>query len=303
MTLPFCRALLASFCLTLATSLPAHAQEKIRIALWDVENNAATSWAFWNEMGPAARNHIDTAFSENPTLAGKFAIVERTSLDLILKEQGLATAGAVTPHTAAKVGNLLGVKYIVVGGIDKFAINDTKAGFRGIGGNLQQAQTTINLRFIDTTTGERVLAVSGEAEVRKGGGFFKDASASRDAQWGIASEAIEKASRVMFDKFVNGGYLERLASAARPAALEARVVKIDGQRIWINIGAQAGVKVGDTFNVFHVGDALIDPVTGASLGADEKQTGSAAVSEVQEKYAVVTLTGTATAKDVLRKRD
>ena len=302
MTLSFCRALLASLCLTLATSLPAHAQEKIRIALWEVENNAATSWAFWNEMGPAARNHIDTTFSENSTLAAKFAVVERTALDLVLKEQGLATAGAVTPQTAAKVGNLLGVKYIVVGGIDKFAINDTKAGFRGIGGNLQQAQTTINLRFIDTTTGERILAVSGEAEVRKGGGFFRDASASRDAQWGIASEAIEKASRVMFDKFIAGGYLERLTSAARPAALEARVVKIDGQRIWINVGSQAGVKVGDTFNVFHVGDALIDPVTGASLGADEKQTGSAAVSEVQEKYAIVTLTGTATAKDVLRRQ-
>jgi curli biogenesis system outer membrane secretion channel CsgG len=302
MTLPFCRALLASLSLTLAISMPAHAQEKIRIALWDVENNAATSWAFWNEMGPAARNHIDTAFSENRTLAAKFAVVERTSLDLILKEQGLATAGAVTPQTAAKVGNLLGVKYIVVGGIDKFAINDTKAGFRGIGGNLQQAETTINLRFIDTTTGERILAVSGEAEVRKGGGFFRDASASRDAQWGIASEAIEKASRVMFDKFIAGGYLERLASAARPAALEARVVKMDGQRIWINAGAQAGIKVGDTFNVIHVGDALIDPVTGASLGADEKQTGTAAVSEVQDKYAIVTLTGTATAKDVLRKQ-
>jgi curli biogenesis system outer membrane secretion channel CsgG len=302
MSLLFCRALLASLCLMLAASWPVHAQERIRIALWEVENNAATSWAFWNEMGPAARNHIDTAFSDSPTLAERFVIVERTALDLVLKEQGLATAGAVTPQTAAKVGNLLGVKYIVVGGIDKFAINDTKAGFRGIGANVQQAQTTINLRFIDTTTGERVLAVSGEAEVRKGGGFFRDASASRDAQWGIASEAIEKASRVMFQKFVAGGYLDRLASAARPAALEARVVKMDGQRVWINAGAQAGIKVGDTFGVFNVGDALIDPVTGASLGADEKQTGSAVVAEVQEKYAIVTLTGTATAKDVLRKR-
>jgi curli biogenesis system outer membrane secretion channel CsgG len=295
------RALLVLLCFMLAASLPALAQEKIRIAVWDVENNAATSWAFWNDMGPAARNHIDTEFSENPALAAKFAIVERTQLDLVMKEQGLAASGAVTPQTAAKVGSLLGVKYIVVGGIDKFAINDTKAGFRGVGGNLQQVETTINLRFIDTTTGERVLAVSGEAEVRKGGGFFRGASASRDAQWGIASEAIEKASKTMLEKFVAGGYLDRLASVARPSVLEARVVKIDGQKVWINAGAQAGLKVGDTFGVFNVGDALIDPVTGASLGADEKQTGSAAVTEVQEKYAIVTVTGTATAKDVLRK--
>lgn len=289
-------------CLSFAAPVPAQAQEKIRIAIWDVDNNAATSWAFWNEMGPAARNHIDTEFSENPTLAAKFAVVERTQLDLVMKEQGLAASGAVTPQTAAKVGSLLGVKYIVVGGIDKFAINDTKAGFGRIGGNLQQAEAAINLRFVDTTTGERVLAVSGEAEVRKGGGFFRDASASRDSQWGIASEAIEKASKAMLGKFVSGGYLERLSSAARPASVEARVVKIDGQKAWINIGTQGGIKVGDTFAVFNVGEPLIDPVTGASLGADEKQTGSASVTDAQEKYSIVTVTGSVTAKDVLRRQ-
>ncbi len=297
------RSVLCSFlCLSFAASAPAEAQEKIRIAIWNVDNNATTTWAFWNEMGPAARNHIDTEFSENPTLAARFAVVERTQLDLVMKEQGLAASGAVTPQTAAKVGSLLGVKYIVVGGIDKFAINDTKAGFGRIGGNLQQAEAAINLRFVDTTTGERVLAVSGEAEVRKGGGFVRDASASRDSQWGIASEAIEKASKAMLGKFVAGGYLERLSSVARPTSLEARIVKIDGQKAWINVGAQAGIKAGDTFAVFNVGEALIDPVTGATLGADEKQTGSAAVTDVQEKYSIVTVTGTVSSKDLLRRQ-
>jgi curli biogenesis system outer membrane secretion channel CsgG len=297
----FSRALLASACLMLA-AWPAQAQEKIRIALWDVENHAATSWVFWNEMGAAARNHLDTAFSEDATLSAKFTVVERTQLDLVMKEQGLAASGAVSPQTAAKVGQLLGVKYIVVGGIDKFAINDTKAGFRGVGGNLQQAEATINLRFIDTTTGERIVAVSADAEVKKGGGFFRDASASRNSQWGLASETIERASKAMLAKLVGGDYIARLTTAVRPGAIEARVVKIDGQRVWINIGAQAGIKVGDTFNVFNVGEALIDPVSGVSLGADEKQTGTAAVSEVQDRYAIVTLTGKATAKDVLRKQ-
>jgi curli biogenesis system outer membrane secretion channel CsgG len=297
------RSVLCSFlCLSFAASAPAEAQEKIRIAIWNVDNNATTTWAFWNEMGPAARNHIDTEFSENPTLAARFAVVERTQLDLVMKEQGLAASGAVTPQTAAKVGSLLGVKYIVIGGIDKFTINDTKAGFGRIGGNLQQAEAAINLRFVDTTTGERVLAVSGEAEVRKGGGFFRDASASRDSQWGIASETIEKASKAMLGKFVTGGYLERLSSVARPTTLEARIVKIDGQKAWINVGAQAGIKAGDTFDVFNVGEALVDPVTGATLGTDEKQTGSAAVTDVQEKYSIVTVTGTISSKDVLRRQ-
>lgn len=79
-----------------------------------------------------------------------------------MKEQGLAASGAVSPQTAAKVGSLLGVKYIVVGGIDRFAINNTKAGSGGIGGNLQQA-ATVNLRFIDTTTGERAESLTDES--------------------------------------------------------------------------------------------------------------------------------------------
>ncbi len=295
------RASLACACLVLA-AWPVQAQEKIRIALWDVENNAPTSLVFWNDMGPAARNQIDTAFSENATLSSTFTVIERAQLDLVMKEQGLAAAGAVTPQGAAKVGQLLGVKYIAVGGIDKFAVNDNKAAFGGLAGVLQQAQATINLRFIDTTTGERVFAVSAEAQVKKGGGFFRDNGASRESQWGLASETIEKAAKAMIAKLLAGDYIGRLTAAARPGALEARVVKIDGQRVWINVGALAGIRVGDTFNVFNVGEALIDPVSGATLGADEKQTGTAAVSEVQDRYAIVTLTGTATPKDVLRKR-
>ena len=296
------RALFVWLCLILAASLPAQAQEKIRIAVWDVENNAATSWAFWNDMGPAARNHIDTEFSENPTLAAKFAVVERTQLALVMKEQGLAASGAVTPQTAARVGSLLGVKYIVVGGIDKFAINDTKAGFRGVGGNLQQAEATINLRFIDTTTGERVLAVSGEAEVQEGRRLLP----RRVGQPGRAVGHRQRSDRKSLEDDagkVRGRRLPR-AAARRwrgPAPLKRGSSRSTVRRVWINVGAPAGLKVGDTFGVFNVGEALIDPVTGASLGADEKQTGSAAVIEVQDKYAVVTLTGTATAKDVLRK--
>jgi hypothetical protein len=92
------------------------------------------------------------------------------------------------------VGKVLGIKYIITGGIDKFAINTTKGGFGGIGGSYTKAEATINLRLIDTTTAERVTAVSADGDVKKGGGFAMGASLSREDEWGIASEAIEKAS-------------------------------------------------------------------------------------------------------------
>ena len=302
----FHRALAACVVALLASASAGSAQERIRIALWEVENNTERSWAFWNDMGPAARNFLDSEFSENSALSSKFAMVERDKLNLVMKEQNLGASGAINPQTAAKVGALLGVKYIVVGGIDKFAINNTGGrlgSFGGVGGNLQQATATINVRFIDTTTGERVLSMTGDAEVRKGGGFVRGASGGRDSQWGLASETIEKASKAAVAKFVAAGYVEKLATAAAPPrGLEARVVKVDGERVYINVGAESGVKVGDRFAVFSVGEALIDPVTGANLGAEEEQTGTASVTDVQAKFAIATVTGKADAKAVLRKQ-
>ena len=75
----------------------------------------------------------------------------------------------------------IGVSFVIItGGIDKFAINTTKGGFGGIGGSYTKAEAKINLRLIDTTTAERVIAVSANGNVKKGGGFAKGASLSRE---------------------------------------------------------------------------------------------------------------------------
>ena len=292
--------LAAAFVLT--ATLQAHAQAKIKIAIWEFENHAENHWAFWNDLGPAARNQIDTEFSENKLLSEKFSVIERDKLALVMKEQGLGASGALDPQSAAKVGRILGVKYILTGGIDKFAINNTKAGFGGIGGNLRQANATINMRLIDTTTAERLLSVSADGEVKKGGAQILGAGASRDSEWGIASEAIQKTAKAVVAKFAAGGYLDKLSTAVVAANLEGRIIKVEGKQAWINIGTSAGVKVGDKYTIFNVGDALVDPDTGVKLGADEKQSGNGAVSEVQEKYAIVTFTGAAKAKDTVRKQ-
>ena len=306
MTVRIRRTLTAACLMVLTATAPAWAQGKIRIAIWEIENHAETSWWFHGQMGGAVRNTLDTEFSENRTLSDKFSVVERDKLNLIMKEQGLGASGALDPQTAAKVGKVLGVKYILVGGIDKFAINNTRGAiskFGGLGGNMVSADAMINIRIVDTTTAERIVSLSGEGEVKKGGGFIKGNSLSRDAEWGIASEAIQKATKATVEKMLTGDYLARISSAATPAGgLEGKVVKVEAGRAWINLGANAGLKVGDKFAFFNVGEALIDPDTGVKLGADEKQTGTGAVVEVQAQYAIISLTGAAKAKDTVRKQ-
>jgi curli biogenesis system outer membrane secretion channel CsgG len=293
--------------LVLLSAPEALAQAKIKIAIWEFENHAENRWPFWNELAPAARNQVDTEFSENPALAARFSVIERERLSLVMKEQGLATSGALDPQTAARVGRILGIQYILTGAIDKFTINNTRAGlgaFGGVGGNLLQANATINIRLIDTTTAERLVSVSADGETRSGGGFSTraGASASREAEWGIASEAVQKTAKAVAAKFAGDANLARLSAVSETAAAEGLVIRVEGQQAWINLGATAGVKVGDKYTILDVGEALVDPVTGARLGAVEKQTATGTVSEVQERFAVITFTGAAKIRDTVRKQ-
>src|SRR5713101_3325655 len=204
-SLDLCCALLLAF------APQTNAQAKIKVAIWEFDNNAAHTYWYWDKMGPAARNIIDTAFSENKLLSGKFSVVERDKLNMVLKEQGLGQTGAVDPASAAKVGKILGVKYIILGGIDKFNVDNTRAGLGrlGVGGNLLQSNATISLRVIDSTTAERVISISGDGQVKKGGGFIKDASFSRDAEWGVASETVNEAAKAVVAKLTTSDYLAR----------------------------------------------------------------------------------------------
>jgi TolB-like protein len=53
-----------------------------------------------------------TEFAQNPSLR----IVERSRLREILDEQGLVTSGQVDPSTAARIGRLVGARYVITGG-------------------------------------------------------------------------------------------------------------------------------------------------------------------------------------------
>src|SRR2546427_8976960 len=112
--------LFASLALSLAVPSRGFAQGKIRVAIWEFENHAGAQYWYSNQLGPAARNQIDNEFSENKLLSAKFSVVERDKLNLVLKEQGLATAGGGDPAAAAEGGKVPGVQYVGVGGGDKF---------------------------------------------------------------------------------------------------------------------------------------------------------------------------------------
>ena len=67
---------------------------------------------------------------------------------------------------------------------------------------------------------------------------------------------------------------------------QARIVKVNGDdEVLISGGQKTGVSEGDTFTVYSVGEALVDPATGEQLGSELEKKGAVKVVKVEEKYA------------------
>ena len=95
-------------------------------------------------------------------LAGtdKFKLVERHKLGAVLDEQDLAQSGRVKKSTGAKLGQMTGAQYVVVATVSAFdnKTRDTGGGISfhgiGVGGKQEEAYIAVDLRVIDTTSGE-----------------------------------------------------------------------------------------------------------------------------------------------------
>jgi len=147
----------AMLALAVVAAGPVFAQGKVRVAVMNFDNNS--TWSWWGDnLGSAAADELTTQL----VTSGKFTVIERAQLGAILAEQNLGQSGAVTASTAAKMGKLLGVQFILTGSITQFSIERRSAGFRGIGGSLANAESKIDVRLVNTDTGEVMVVAEGQ---------------------------------------------------------------------------------------------------------------------------------------------
>lgn len=160
----------------------AEAQSKRpTVAVMDFDYGAVNNWwsGVWGnyDIGKGMSDQVVDELVND----GSFRVIERKKLDTILAEQDFAQSDRADPSAAklAKVGKVLGVRYIISGSITKFATSDKKYGGGGlIGGKLgglglkkAKSEVTVTARMIDATTGEIMISAKGEGVSKKGGGL------------------------------------------------------------------------------------------------------------------------------------
>ncbi len=219
---------------------------------------------------------------------GRVVVLERTAMQQIDQEQALGAAGKTTKETGAKLGAMLGAQALITGDITGFSYTQSSVGGKASGivpglnvsSSRVTAEVIIDLRLIDPTTTELIYSAkgTGKASASGVGADFQKADRSWSGNTSI-STPLGMASRDALTEAVNN-----LLKGMPTVAWTGRIIDVRDGVVYVNAAAADGMKVGLQLDVFDVQPALVDPETGKSLGAPEKQIGTIVIDAVQEKF-------------------
>jgi curli biogenesis system outer membrane secretion channel CsgG len=164
--------------------------KRIPIAVLDFDYGTIQDrWWGQADIGKGLATQVVDALVED----GTFRVMERSKLATLLGEQDFAQTNRAEPQAAAlaKMGKVLGVRYILAGSITKFASSAKKFG-GGAAGAVARSVTPLGAfsfrkvkheveltaRLIDTRTAEVVASFKGAGLSKKGGGIGLETGAS-----------------------------------------------------------------------------------------------------------------------------
>lgn len=316
------RQILSLFLLSLAAVLPAVSQEKHRIAVMDFGYGTVTSsvQAMFGTNQDIGKGISDMLINQLVN-GGTYRVIERQALDKIMQEQNFSNSDRVNPATAAKIGALLGVDTIIIGDITTFGRDDRHVGAGGTGSSLDKfglggfgihkskAVVEITARMVDVNTGEILASVTGRGESKRTGSDFLGGGGSG---WNSGGGALDMGSSNFGQTIIGEATKASVAQIAaeldqkasnlpvnappQPLQINGLVADASTPDIVVNVGAKAGVKLGETLAISRVIRTIKDPATGKVLRVLDSPVGTLKVTSVDNDSAVGKFTGTDTPK-------
>ena len=224
---------------------------------------------------------LDSQLIDRVNATRKFDVLSRSDLADVVKEQDLGASGNVDSKTAAKAGQLAGAKYLRVATVDDFQDYYEKAVFEGTGRSATKRVFRFSIvgKIYDSSTGKLLES----ANFQTGNDEFKQIQQDRSYSVNnglLSDEMMVAISRSMAEKIAN-----HVVDVIYPAKV---LIKRDNM-VTINRGEGGGVAEGDLFNVFALGEEMIDPDTKESLGHEEVKVGQVKISQVNPKTSMATI--------------
>ena len=258
----------------LATSA-AFPQIKKRVAVFTFEDKSTHGWNWWTGGSPG--EGMADMLTTELVKSGKYVVIERQEISGVMQEQNLGLTGRVTEQSAAQIGKLLGVELAIMGAVTEFGVSkgggDVRIKGIGLGTKKQTATVAIDVRMVNTNTGEILAAENVRKEESSGGIRISVPEFGFNNRKDFDNSLAGKATRAAVDDIM--GLIEK---QMEQLPWEGKVILLQGTTVYIKPGSDAGVQIGDSFFIYTKGQELIDPDTGLSLGSVEQKIGTIEVT-------------------------
>lgn len=245
---------------------------KMRIAVEPVNwqnHNSVGSWSVPSEFKAAIHEKLQKKLAES----GKCIVIDwQTVAEAIDKKVKVLPAqvmvsSRVTEFNMSQASSGGGIN---VGGIGR------------VGGNVTVGKMGLNLKLESVDTTQVVGQADAVGNASKGGFRFdgNHKTAFADFQSFERSPLGEATNKAVDDA------AKKILAALEKTAWSCRVADFDGEskEITLSAGEEAGVSVGDTFEVHKVTRTVKDETTGEVLGVRTVKVGTIKVTEVDKKF-------------------
>lgn len=247
--------MLSALCLS-----PLYAQtektikRKVAIGRFSNETQYGKGLFYDKENDPMRKQALDI-LSSKLAASGKFILLEREDLDVLVKEDGSEM-------------NKIGADYIILGSITEFG--------RKVEGNqkvfsstkTQTVEAGVSVRIVEAATG--LIIYSDEAK-----GY---AETTAKQTMGLGGTAGYDAS--LSDKAISaalGKLVENIINKCMDQPWKSYILAVDEGSYIISGGASQGFSAGDTFNVYKKGKVVTNPQTGMKIELPGTKLGTVTV--------------------------
>jgi curli biogenesis system outer membrane secretion channel CsgG len=290
--------------------------QKRRLAVTAFDYSAVQNWVtFWfnnnTNIGQGIRAMLNVRMAQSKNIV----LLERERLNVITKEQDLGATNRVAQGGKAKIGKIAGADAILLGDIVAFGRDDKNkntnaagilchvpwafgcraASQLGVNTKEEKAVVAINLRIVDAETAEVLETAEARGESSRkskqwgavagvsgaGAGGAGQAMTSANFQDTIIGEATSNA----VDKIVAFLNEKIPAIAAKSRGVEGRVANFNGCTLYLSVGGNDGVQVGDRFEIHRILNDVVDPQTKEVLDHETVKVGEFVASTVHDKVA------------------
>ena len=263
----------------------AEASGKIRVGIAPFANKA--DW-----MSREQVSMITDLFTFELAQSKGISVSEREQIQKIGEEQKFEMSGLVDPSTAAEVGRIMGLQYMLLGSVTQ--VDRKKSGGAGVGGvkvfgigisgGSEELKATIDMRVVDVSTAEIVLAL------RAQGSSKNDSAGIAFAGWGHGALGGFGYAQKEFGDLEASAIADavtQLAYDTKGALADEypRVIAADGNSFTVDVSAS---KEGALYMVYADGKTLRG-MDGEVIASEKTPIAILKVTDVNVGYSVAKL--------------